>query len=511
MATLPLKPAKTSRDGSVWLQKNGVGTKPTQLHCITMGDISIDNGARELINNLVNGKFQSNGSTKAAPGIISLSAEIALTRETELLEMLSPSSGFDCQFPIYIQLKDCGRADDSDNFVRLLRMNQVDLSTETYAGWVTRDEDTQAMLNVDMEAIPPLNRFSEVFFREQTTFTPVTAANDVWFNDDDECDPNCGKTFKAGDYGVLVTDADTGVPADVWFTFDKGNVWVAGSTNPFGNDENIKAVTSVYIGNGNRRTIVAVDAASVAAGQGQIAYVDHAIGSIPTAAWTTVNIGGATAAHGVSHSKTLFSLAGDKTNLWLATDAGFLYKSEDAGVTWIAKESAAIHSAAYNGIHFIDDMFGIAVGAGDIVALTTDGNNWVAATSPASTSALNSCWQHDQNNLWISTANGRLYKSNDHGETWERTANFTNDGVGTIESMHWIDNFTGYIIHDDATPVGQTRYTINGGYSWKDIDPNVLPVTNAGFNAIWAIRNDLANVAGNVFNSTGFAGRVSLK
>jgi photosystem II stability/assembly factor-like uncharacterized protein len=75
--------------------------------------------------------------------------------------------------------------------------------------------------------------------------------------------------------------------------------------------------------------------------------------------------------------------------------------------------------------------------------------------------------------------------------------------------MSWLDEYTGFIVHDNASPVGAVRMTVNGGYTWKDITTITNPA-NSGLNAIFAINNNLAMFAGEANAATGFLGKVSL-
>jgi photosystem II stability/assembly factor-like uncharacterized protein len=372
---------------------------------------------------------------------------------------------------------------------------------------VSRNEDVESLVTFDVQGEPPLDIFHSQLGRRQSSFAGTTAVNDVWFNSTSQCSANCGTTYKAGDLGVAVVDAVALATAKVYFTLDAGSTWTAAGADPFAADIHIGGVTAVYIGNFKQRTIVATESTSVAGSQGQIAYADHTIGTIPTS-WTVVNVGGAAAGHGVVLNKGLFALNGNKENIWLATSGGFIYKSEDSGVTWDDKESGTIHAGNYNSINFIDDSYGVAVGDADIVAVTTDGENWAAASATGSGAALNACAQLNNTWLWAGTATGQLWYSQDGGTTWTRRTGFTNDGVGQIRSMHWLDEFTGWINHNNASPVGETRYTTDGGKDWIDI----TTATNEGLNAVWAVRNNLAYQVGEVVAAgTGFVGKISNK
>lgn len=496
-----LDKAMTTKKGAIFIQPDGPNTRLRYLNARTLGGLKIDNGSRELIQSYTaTGTYVTNGSKKKAPGMVSTSMEILLKRKPEWFERLSPTSGYTCQFPIYIAEHTCGRADDPDNFVRLLRLNQCDISTETYDNIVNRMDENESMYNVDIEAEPPAHLIHEQVARRLTS-AEVNAFNDIWVSTDFQCDPDCGTTYSAGDVAFAVCDSTSSATPNVYFTFNGGTTWTVGGTDPGTTDDDIAACTAFPIGNGRLRYMVAKLQATTT--QGQIFYSDATIGSLPTS-WTAVSIGGATANHNAAKAGCLFAL--DREHIWLATQVGYIYFSSDGGATWTAQESGTIHSGAYNFIHFSDESYGIAVGAADVVAVTSNGGaSWTAATATGASAAINSCWRIDNNRLWCS-ASGRLYYSNDNGVTWTRRTGFTNDGTGTIKSMAWLNEYDGFIVHDNASPVGTCQMTINGGYTWKDI----TTPTNAGLNSVRAVNNNLAYFCGEPQGSLGFLGKQSL-
>lgn len=492
----------TTRKGAIFVQPDGPNTALKYLNARTLGDLQLDHGSRELIQQFTpTGAYVSTGSTKSAPSMISTSMEVKLKRKPDWMERLSPSNDYLCQFPLYVLQRSCGRADDPDNFVRALRLNQADITTETYNQIVSSNEDQEAMYNLDIEAIPPAHLFHELSARRQTT-AEVYDFNDVWFLKDNNCDPDCGTLYSPGDIGIAVTNSATGATPNVYFTFDGGTTWTVYGTDPGTTNDDLSACTAFMIGNGRIRYMVAKMQAS--SSQGTIFYIDANVGSAPSGSWTSVTIGGATANHNAAKAGCLFSL--DKEHIWIATNVGYIYFSSDGGATWTPQESGVIHTAAYNQIHFIDDSYGVAVGAADVIAITSNGgDSWSAATATGASAALTACWRLDYNKLWAS-AGGKLYYSNNNGTTWTRRTGFTNDGVGLINKMEWLDEYTGFIVHDNASPVGAVRYTINGGYSWKDI----TTPTNAGLNSVFIINNNLAYFCGKPQGSLGFMGKVSL-
>jgi photosystem II stability/assembly factor-like uncharacterized protein len=197
------------------------------------------------------------------------------------------------------------------------------------------------------------------------------------------------------------------------------------------------------------------------------------------ATWATVNIGGGAAQHGPMYGHALFSL--DRYHIWCATNLGYIYKSIDAGVTWVAKETGTIHVGTNYFVHFADKSYGISGGAAGVISLSEDGGEtWHAGGIPAA--SLARCgWRQDKYVCWVGLDNGALYKSTDGGLTWVLQA--PGFGAGQLpRSMWWVNAYQGFILVATAGPLAQVYRTNNGGNSWE---AQTTPV-NLGGNAIWA-------------------------
>jgi photosystem II stability/assembly factor-like uncharacterized protein len=480
----------TSNLGSYWLQVDGVNTKADPVDCIAVNDITEGRGGRELIlcfNEY--GEYVALGTTIGAPEMVSYALEQLLTQNPSAFEQLQR-----CEFPAYVNQTDgCGSKADFDNYIRQLRLKKNRASSVTYAGMVSRNEQVESMLNLDMEALPSVQVNLPITGLRMTT-AETEHLNDIRGNVESECNPDCATPYDVGDKLYVGADADTGVTANLQISTDAAVTWAAASADPFGADVHIRSLVRIAMG-GNTYRIIAIRHGA-ATTQGAVAYTNP-----DSISWTTVNLGGATAGHGGMYGGALW--ARNKDAIWAAVRAGYIYKSIDAGVTWTAKESAAIHSGDYNYIHFEPGgKYGIAVGAADIIALSGNGgDSWTVGTATGAAVALNCAWRLSKNRIWVGTANGRLYYSNDGGVTYTRRTGWEGDGVGQVRDMFWIDEYTGFIAVNNATPVGSILRTTNGGYTWKKLTLN--PSTNAGINKIWAAHQNLVYAVGPVSGTTG--------
>ena len=114
----------------------------------------------------------------------------------------------------------------------------------------------------------------------------------------------------------------------------------------------------------------------------------------------------------------------------------------------------------------------------------------------------------DGDNVWVGTAGGELYYTDDGGETWTQRS-FSGSGAGAIKSIEFAPGSTlfGFMLHDSASPVGTVFSTIDGGYTWDA----VTTFTNAGLNGIAVIDQNTAFFTGEIQGGAGVIGKVFAK
>ena len=191
----------------------------------------------------------------------------------------------------------------------------------------------------------------------------------------------------------------------------------------------------------------------------------------------------------------------DLHHIWVVTDDGYVYFSDDGAVTWTAQESGVITAGNLNAIHMIDDLTGIIGGAANILATTINGSNWSVITGPVAEAgnAVLSVAAIDKFRFWITYDSGTIYFTNDGGATWEARSLWAGAGTGSVDCVRFTGEYSGWFIHNTAAPIGYVFHTINGGYDWELITPYVA---NAGFNDIHVIDENNAYVVGNAYGGT---------
>ncbi len=112
-----------------------------------------------------------------------------------------------------------------------------------------------------------------------------------------------------------------------------------------------------------------------------------------------------------------------------------------------------------------------------------------------------SCEVNDLGHLFIGTNDGRLFRSEDQGDTWTE---WVDHGSGSIDWIgHDMARTGGYVmayIWNNATPVGTLYRTTDGGATWW---PITMP-TNAGLNGGYLCDPNHIVVVGDAQGGTTF-------
>ena len=477
--------ALTSRNGALWIQPNGPSPlNPVYLlGCHDLGDLEAPEGdISPLRCFLTDGTgWKLIGETTAPPDMPSTSIDTLLFRQRDWLEKLGP-----CAFSLYALARDCGDASVFSNYVRGEILTNARKTSRTYSGLVKREEDVEMTLSVPIKGWEVLD--VDDLHADLVAHVGILDQNDVIANPEQRCQGDCGDTLNVGQDVFTVEDASVAAAANVFESFNEGVTFAAGTTDPLavGIANSLAAITRFIVGKNTVRLLVSQLAP--AAAQGHVLYSDD----YGATAWTSVNIGGAAAGHGATRGGGLFAL--DQFHIWLASAAGYIYKSTNAGVTWTAVDSAGVTAGAYTQVHFSNTVDGVAVAAAGIVAITHDGgDSWQAATVIGAGAAGNlTCQRFDQNRILVGDDAGKLWYSDDDGTTWTQITNFVGTGVGDVMDLHIVNDHVIWMITNSAAPVGTIHHTINGGYNWTAVDTP----TNVGLNAIWAANEHLAYVVG---------------
>lgn len=479
--------------GRVWVQPGGPGYPSYMLSCHDAGDLTEPFGGYELLR-----CFRSDGSgwdiitaTESPPDPVTFSLTNLMMIERDWMEQVR------CPFTLYALWRDCGDAGLLNNYVRGQILQRARRTQRVYADGIKREEDTAATHAVELEAIPPLLDVDSLTVGRIATALAL-AWNDVIVNGERQCIGDCGLTYNEGQYGLAASDSAVGpATADVPLSTDEGESWAAAAADPFGAGFHIMSATWFFIDRNTRRYVVGRE--GTGAVQGQTAYTDD-----NGATWTVTSMGGAAVGHGPTYGHSLFNLG--KDFVWCASADGYIYKSTNGAQSWVAKESGSIAVTDYKGIHFADRLYGVAVTAAGVVAVTSDGGEtWEAAGVIDAGAAGNlCCWRFDKNRILVGDDAGQLWTSYDGGATWTEITGWVGSGVGDVRSLDFVNEYQGFMAYNTVAPLGTVLYTFDGGYTWIALDTPA----NSGLNSVRAATARLAFAVGEANAATAFIAKV---
>ena len=82
--------------------------------------------------------------------------------------------------------------------------------------------------------------------------------------------------------------------------------------------------------------------------------------------------------------------------------------------------------------------------------------------------------------------------------TWTRVTGWTGDGVGQVRDIMFVNDVVGFMIVNNATPVGTMLFTRDCGNTWEALTTS----TNTGLNALAAVKAKLAYAVGELQGGT---------
>lgn len=480
-ATRGPKSMKTS-DGAIFVQVDGPNTEPEYIGCADLADISeTGGGIAELIrcfNPDGSGGWTTINYTTTPPDPVTTTLTTLIYKTRQRLDEVRG-----CPVNLFVHSRLSGRANQFTNYARSVILSPALVGDRTYTNLAMREDDQMSNKAFGISAFPPVY---EVFKRvtSKVSIAEASALNWISFCNAARCVSDAGPAQRQCKVGFLGADSLVGsaaAKANVYYTTNYGATWTACAADPFDGGDAIVAGACFEVDDLTTRVIVARGTTGVA-DPAEIAYSDDF-----GATWTRVDVG-ATNGQFVQGPHGMFLL--DSGNIWLVTDDGYIYKSSDGGVTWDTQDAGIATSANLYAVHFVSDKIGYAAGAsGDVVRTLDGGFSWTAATAIGSD--LNLTVQVlDAQRAWVGNDAGQLWFTINGGSTWEQRS-FSGSGVGEVKAVALYTDLIGFMLHNNASPVGRVLGTIDGGYTWEP----VTTVTNAGLNSmaicgpddIWAV------------------------
>ena len=483
---------------SIFTQPDGPNTAPEYLGCHDFGDMDKDDGDITLLycpSPEKANKWDVVGSYQGESSPATFELTTTIKKQRDVLDRIK------CGVPFYVLNISCGRKDVFNNWDDNAIIPYP--ATRTTRSWQNLAKRVPGDQNESMKVYGfSANEVYEVWGAEigRQAIAETTGLNDIAFCNSEKCADNCGQAAELGQNGFTAGDSPAGSPlddADVWYTDDSSQTWDTGNPSPFADGVDVAAIECFPIDKDTTRYLVAKGTAG--AGPMQVAYRDG-----QTGAWTVVTVGTVNGQYALG-PQALFVL--DSQHIWLVVNSGYIYFSDDGGVTWSTQSAGIVTAQNLHAVHGSDANNLFVTGATDTVLRTTDGGGaWTAMTATGGGGINQRLWVISKDKVWIGDSTGSLYYTTDGGTTWVERVGWTGANSGQIRGVAFANDLVGYMLHNTAAPVGTVFQTINGGYSWRALQTP----TNSGLNALIVLDSNLAYAVGEAQGGTGVILKISV-
>jgi len=337
-------------------------------------------------------------------------------------------------------------------------------------------EEDRVMTGGDLKAL--LWTYLYLLTGGTQTVAGTAVINDIIFLPE-ECGDRCGDRVKLGCLGYTAQETLGYLLGDnVLFTDECGADWAATTNDPFLGSKSGTAVLTVETSTGHR--IIVAGGAEVGV-PAEVSYSDD-----EGVTWNDVTVG-------AINGQSINALCRDKRGrIWAAASGGYVYVSTDLAMSWAASHSAVETTEDLNGICFVDEYAGFAVGDANAVIYTPDaGDTWEALTGPAAAINLTSVDYNRYNYIFASTADGSVWRSSNAGETWVEVLSM---GAGSVARVRFDEYFRyfGGVVWNNAAGAGTFMRSEDGGVSFQAWDTP----TNTGLRSLYMCDPNMAYVCG---------------
>lgn len=457
------------------------------ITCTGVGDITIPKGARTIKYKQDlkrSGKLVAAGAIQAVADFVTASITRPLSTVNNYLQEIS------CPFNARINWACRGERPLLGNYEVASFLYDAAFTTGAIPNPQSGGETDNDRVNTTGEF--SATRFSYVYplagARQTLTSTTEVYALAVVPS---ECASKCGDKVGLGQIVWAGLESTAYTIGYLLYTDDYGATWQAPTNQPFSIAGDVSDIEIIESQNGYR---LICSRGNVEGGNpAEVSYSDDEGGT-----FTDVNVG-------ATNGQTIQALCRDEIGrLWAAASGGYVYKSTNLGVTWTTADAGAATVQSLSDIVFYDENVGYAVGAANAFIYTTDGGTtWVAGTGPAGAVALLSVAVNYAGHVYVSTADARLFRSVDHGVTWETIIDLN---VGSINQVRFDDDFRyfGYLAWDNASPVGTIYRSEDAGNTWAAVGNPATDYNNAGINCVAICDANMLYAGGPAQGGTSF-------
>ncbi len=474
-------------EGNFFVQEEAGVDEFEWLTCTGVGDIEIPEGDRTpeyCPDPLNSGQFRIEGYTQgdAGVGTYELTKPLALVWNY-LLEQMN------CEMQGRINWTARGVREDHRNYELAVVMLQSVFQSRRIVNPVrgpgaadARVDTNGRMAFANAAMLYPLEW-------DQHSLSNTVAANSIYFLPR-RCADRVGSRRDILEIGVMGMDRGAGYlyDSEVKITID-GDTWTAAAVDPFSYGGNIFTHLVLETRDGER--ILVFRGEPVAGAPVEAAYSEDR-----GATWTNIFMGTL-----LNQGANGSCLSGARV-LVCCTD-GYIYSSTTQGATWTTVEAGVETAQDLNDIASdpVDPSRVYCVGNSNAFLFSVNGGQtWSSRTGPAVGTNLLSVAVNQEQYVFVTTNDARMFRSRDRGQTWTEVLDLA---VGTIDMIRFdmAYNYFGGIIHNNASPLGRLLRSENGGASWWEVED--LP-TNSGLNALFMGDQNYIAVCGETQGGTTF-------
>lgn len=153
------------------------------------------------------------------------------------------------------------------------------------------------------------------------------------------------------------------------------------------------------------------------------------------------------------------------TRTWIVGDTGSIYFSEDITSSVTLQHDGDLTTEDLLAVHALDSDNVLVGGGSNVILRSVDGGeSWSLITGPAVGVAINTVWMITETEWIVGTAGGRVFYTEDEGETWEESG-FSGQGTGVVEDIKFATPIVAYMSHTLAG-AGRVFRSINAGRTW---------------------------------------------
>lgn len=489
-----------------WIQVGGPGTDYELLgSCYSIGDLAKPMGDTTALvcrNQKIPMSYEVRKKLKGTPGQGTGSISAPLYRLNNLIPYLAKLG---CPFNTQIHYSECddGTVFTAWELVKIL-YNVILTNPSETAPLVGREAPSDDVIESSDLTFDKWEFVYEATVAAQVNAVGVTGVpvTGVAYCDVPQCYSSCGAYTPGCQAWWATMQSDLASGPVVQYTLDRGANWQLPVVQPRIATDGPGIAPAV--GLHAFAPICNTDRTIVFQGQTWAANIPIAeyTDDNGATAWNVVTPAGAVAAEFFTAS-----YMHDTAHIWVASNLGWVYFSDDFGLTYAQQVTpAGIAVTVINDIRFYNDQIGAIVGAGNAINITLDGGNtWATPANTPGAAALNCVSFVNQDYMLVGDAAGVLYASFDRGATPWVAVGHAGAGVGAIMDIDFYDDQIGVMVRETAAALGSIHRTIDGGNTWI---AQATPV-NIGIDAVRTCDPNFAIMGGTIAGPLPFLAGMS--